>query len=75
MAALPVYAKNGKEVGTYEIEAADVAEEVDQPEQLAPLVAHEVEVLEVDVQNSNVVADVGVVGVLGVGRWEGIDIE
>jgi hypothetical protein len=45
-------------------ESPNVAEEVDQPVELSPLVSHEVERLVVDVQDGQVSGNVGVVCVL-----------
>ena len=54
------------ETQTQAKQAADVREEVYDAVELAPLVAHEVQVLEVHVDDGQVVADVRVVGVLRV---------
>ena len=51
-------------------EAADVGEEVDDAEELRPLLPHEVQRLEVDVDHGQVVGHVGVVDVVGSFGWE-----
>ena len=50
-------------------EAADVGEEVDDPEELGPLLPHEVQRLEVDVHHGQVVGHVRVVAVVGSICW------
>ena len=51
-------------------EAAHVGEEVDDAEELRPLLPHEVQRLEVDVDHGQVVGHVGVVDVVGSFGWE-----
>ena len=50
-------------------EAANVGEEVDDPEELGPLLPHEVQRLEVDVHHGQVVGHVRVVAVVGSICW------